>query len=67
MKKQGLLLLMMLLILTLPQVASAAENQKIIAVTFDDGPSKYTENLLTELAQRQVVVTFFMQGRNAER
>lgn len=67
MKKQGLLLLMMLLILTLPQVASATENQKIIAVTFDDGPSKYTGNLLTELAQRQVVVTFFMQGRNAER
>ena len=38
-----------------------------IALTFDDGPHpKYTEQLLDGLKERNVVVTFFVTGENAE-
>ena len=63
-----LLLALALLIGLLPvQAAAASSEQKLAAITFDDGPSKYTDGLLDELALRGVVVTFFMQGCNAER
>lgn len=35
---------------------------KLIALTFDDGPGKYTEWLLNELAARGVKATFFVVG-----
>jgi peptidoglycan/xylan/chitin deacetylase (PgdA/CDA1 family) len=38
---------------------------KWIALTFDDGPSAYTENLLNELKKRDVHVTFFIVGAYA--
>ena len=37
---------------------------KLIAFTFDDGPSPYTEALLDGLGERHVTVTFFMNGEN---
>lgn len=37
---------------------------KLIALTFDDGPSRYTETLLDGLKARGVSVTFFMNGEN---
>ena len=40
---------------------------KKIALTFDDGPSVYTEELLEGLRQRNVKVTFFVLGKNAEK
>lgn len=37
-----------------------------IALTFDDGPSIYTESLLDGLKERGVQVTFFVIGKSAE-
>lgn len=37
---------------------------KLVAFTFDDGPSKYTETLLDGLGSRNVPATFFMNGKN---
>lgn len=37
---------------------------KLIAFTFDDGPSQYTGTLLDGLRKRDVAVTFFMNGEN---
>ena len=34
-------------------------------ITFDDGPSKYTELLVNELSKRDVKATFFILGENA--
>lgn len=42
-------------------------NEKKIAFTFDDGPGPYTEQLLDALKKRNVKVTFFVIGENAER
>ena len=55
----------MLLTLCLATPALAA-SPKLVAITFDDGPSKYTAGLLDELAKRDVQVTFFVLGRNAQ-
>ena len=38
-----------------------------IALTFDDGPSIYTEKLLEGLKKRDVQVSFFIVGQNAEK
>ena len=49
----------------LPVKAKAAnESKKLIALTFDDGPSANTAGLLDELEKRGVVATFFMNGHN---
>lgn len=40
--------------------------EKCIALTFDDGPSVYTENLLTILKQKDAHATFFVLGVNAK-
>ena len=37
-----------------------------IAMTFDDGPSVYTEQLLDGLKEREVKAAFFLIGRSAE-
>ncbi len=37
-----------------------------IAITFDDGPSIYTEKLLDGLKERQVRATFFVIGKSAQ-
>ncbi len=62
-------LLVLVLLLTLVPAfptARAATGDKLIAITFDDGPSKaYTPKLLDGLKERGVNVTFFMLGRSA--
>lgn len=56
--------LLILLGLLLP-VTTLAEN--FCALTFDDGPSKYTGRLLDALERRGVPATFFVLGENAIR
>lgn len=41
--------------------------EKIVAITFDDGPGPYTERLLEELKARNVKATFFVLGNRAEK
>jgi len=43
-----------------------AEGRRV-ALTFDDGPSAYTEQILDILRDRNVRATFFVCGRNVER
>jgi len=38
--------------------------QKLIALTFDDGPSEYTNKILDVLEQSKVPASFFWQGNN---
>ena len=55
-------LCVMLCLFLFPQPVRA-ENQKYVALTFDDGPSgRYTSRLLEGLAQRNVKATFFLCG-----
>lgn len=39
--------------------------QKLVALTFDDGPDKYTQGVIDALASRNVPATFFVLGGNA--
>lgn len=48
------------------QKQEQTEQTKLIALTFDDGPGQYTGKLLDALAQRNVKVTFFILGCNAQ-
>lgn len=41
--------------------------QKVIALTFDDGPSQYTREVLKILKEFDVKATFFCTGQNLER
>ena len=68
MKKKLLSLLLAVLLFStlLPTLPAHAAGEKLIAVTFDDGPSQYTSTLLDGLKERGVHATFFMQGINAE-
>lgn len=43
-----------------PQQAEVTPSGKVIYLTFDDGPSKYTEKLLRVLKQYNVKATFFV-------
>ncbi|MDO4465942.1 MAG: polysaccharide deacetylase family protein [Bacillota bacterium] len=43
------------------------ENQRIVYLTFDDGPSNNTERVLDILAQYQVKATFFVTGNGQSR
>ena len=46
---------------------AAADSAPVVALTFDDGPSKYwTEGLLDGLKERDVKATFFLIGANVE-
>ena len=46
----------------------AVAHPRMIALTFDDGPSEqYTNRLLDILQKESVHVTFFVLGRNADR
>lgn len=40
-------------------------DKKVIALTFDDGPSKYTNKILEILKENDVVATFFVIGNKA--
>lgn len=51
----------------LPETEAVEMENKMIALTFDDGPNAlYTERLLDGLAERDVKATFFLIGKNAE-
>lgn len=41
-------------------------NQKFVALTFDDGPSKYTEKIIDYLYKEDAVGTFFILGNKVE-
>lgn len=41
-------------------------NKKVVALTFDDGPSKYTDELLNLLKENDAVGTFFITGNKVE-
>lgn len=56
----------LLLLLAAAAVLYARSRPKLIALTFDDGPSPCTEALLDGLAERGVPATFFMTGENGE-
>ena len=63
----SLLLAFVLAVTLLPIPIQAKTGRKLIALTFDDGPSsKYTAQLLDGLKERGVPVTFFALGRNAK-
>lgn len=47
--------------------STADSGAKLLAVTFDDGPSVYTEALLDGLKERGVKATFFIVGNRAAR
>ena len=49
------------------QERSDYKDKKRICLTFDDGPSKYTEELLDGLAERNAKASFFLLGRRAEK
>ena len=40
--------------------------EKLMTITFDDGPSEYTDRVLDILKQKQVPAAFFVIGENAE-
>ena len=61
------LLLVLTLLLPLLPAAAAADDVKVAAFTFDDGPHRtITPALLDGLAERGVRATFFVNGANAE-
>lgn len=68
MKKRISLMLAAVLIFTLlPVTARADTGEKLVALTFDDGPHKsYTKQLLDGLLELDATVTFFMVGQNAK-
>lgn len=41
-------------------------NKKVVALTFDDGPSKYTDELLDILKENDAVATFFVIGNKVD-
>lgn len=41
-------------------------NQKVVAITFDDGPSQYTEKIIDYLHEQDAVGTFFILGNKVE-
>ncbi len=41
-------------------------NKKVVALTFDDGPSKYTKDLIKVLKDNDAVGTFFILGNKVE-
>jgi peptidoglycan-N-acetylglucosamine deacetylase len=47
-------------------VTSADTSEKIVALTFDDGPTDQTDEILTILKEEEVKATFFVTGREIE-
>lgn len=50
-----------------PPAPSPATQKIQVSLTFDDGPGPYTDVLLDALAQKNVKVTFFVLGSQAEK
>jgi peptidoglycan/xylan/chitin deacetylase (PgdA/CDA1 family) len=51
-------------LMTMPMLQ--AEQAPVVALTFDDGPSKYTAEILAILKKEQVPATFFFLGMNVQ-
>jgi len=65
-KRAAYIIIIFLIVFSLKTVAFA-NNTKLIALTFDDGPHKtITPRLLDALDERNVRVTFFLVGRSIE-
>jgi len=47
------------------RTSTAKAGQKLAALTFDDGPGTYTQQVLDALASRHVLATFFVLGSSA--
>ncbi|MET3729410.1 chitin deacetylase [Fictibacillus halophilus] len=47
-------------------VTSADTSEKVVALTFDDGPTDNTNEILTILKEEEVKATFFVTGREIE-
>lgn len=63
-KKICLVLAVIMLMCIIPVCASAASTDKLVAITFDDGPSSNTPTLLDGLKARDAKCTFFIVGEN---
>jgi peptidoglycan/xylan/chitin deacetylase (PgdA/CDA1 family) len=50
-----------------PEVKNGKYSGKNVYLTFDDGPSKYTDDILDILAEYNVKATFFVNGRTDDR
>ena len=50
-----------------PVISAAARNPRTVALTFDDGPSPYTPQILAVLRRNHVQATFCMLGAQAKR
>lgn len=50
-----------------PSVWKGPNDRKVIALTFDDGPSESTQRVLDLLAKHNTTATFFQIGQNVER
>ncbi|HUI92250.1 MAG TPA: polysaccharide deacetylase family protein [Chitinivibrionales bacterium] len=48
-------------------LAHGQQSQPLVALTFDDGPSAYTRQILDTLSKYGVKATFFVVGKNVER
>lgn len=60
------ILAFVMILAMLPMGVSAAQGDKLIALTFDDGPHKtHTVTLLDGLSERNAKATFFTLGQNA--
>jgi peptidoglycan/xylan/chitin deacetylase (PgdA/CDA1 family) len=51
------------LIRTTPMVTGGVPRHRVIALTFDDGPSPYTPEIVRELVRLHVPATFFVVGQ----
>ncbi|MEY9214085.1 polysaccharide deacetylase family protein [Thermobifida halotolerans] len=47
-------------------VHRVATDARVVALTFDDGPTEYTEEVLATLAELDVTATFYLTGRELE-
>ena len=47
-------------------VPAVNTTQPLVALTFDDGPSSYTAEILSILAEKEIKATFFLIGQNIE-
>lgn len=47
--------------------SSEEKNKKLVYLTFDDGPSKWTGDFLKVLKEHRIQATFFMQGSNLKK
>lgn len=67
MKRPLAFFLSLLLLASLACVPAQAAGEKLIALTYDDGPGAHTARLLDGLKERGVHATFFMVGQSAAR